>query len=216
MESFLRRIAIIFILCMVAVILIFIGINYKANESAKKIKNTSQQELNKENKSDKKKSTNKDNKSKKDSINKENSVSEKDSTNNLDKSIDDSDDNISNNTTNSVIDNSSTGSNHNSDSYYDNSFIPVTKFSARINNNTLYIGENVNITTTIYPSNATIQDVSYSSSNKNIAIVSKDGVVTGVNVGECYITVSVKNAGSGQLKVYVLPSDNTTYKYENN
>lgn len=214
MESFLRRIAIIFILCMLAVILIFMGINYKANEDAKKLKSSNLQQI-EENmdknskKETKKKSTNKNNKSKKDSTN-----DKKDSSSDSKESTSESNDN---NTTNSNVDNSNNVSNYsNSSNYYDNSFIPVTKFSARINNNKLYRGETATITTTIYPDDATIQDVTYSSSNKNIAIVSRTGVVTGVNVGECYITVSVRKAGSGQIKVYVLPSNNTTYEYRNN
>lgn len=95
-------------------------------------------------------------------------------------------------------------------------YIPVTNFNVRIDNNRIYTGTTANLTTTIYPDNATDQEVSYSSSNKNIAIVSKNGVVTGINPGECYITISVKNASSGQIRVTVLSSNNTTYNNEEN
>lgn len=202
MESFLRRITVVFILCMFAVILIFIGINYQSDKDAKKIKNNSLKESKEIIKKKKEKKKTEDSSVSKDTKKSDSNSLEKENTN--------SENNTSNGTNNT---NDSDYSDVYNNNYYDNSFIPVTKFSARINNNRLYIGDTANITTTIYPSDATIQDVSYSSSNKTIAIVSKTGIVTGVNVGECYITVSVKNAGSGQIKVHVLSSNNTTYEY---
>ncbi len=90
-------------------------------------------------------------------------------------------------------------------------YIPVDSFNVKIPNNRLYIGDTTQLITTIIPSNATEQEISYQSSNKNIAIVSKTGVVTAVNVGECTITITVKNVGSGTLKVTVLSKNNTTY-----
>ena len=213
MESFLRRIAIIFILCMLAVILIFIGINYKSDKDAKNIRKNSVQEINKLEENSK--STSKKSKSKKNS--KKKTTTEENKKNNAKeekKSINNNEDESTNINNNSVDNSNNTDTySDSSNSYYDSSFIPVTKFSARINNNRLYRGETATITTTIYPDDATIQDVAYSSSNKNIAIVSRTGIVTAVNVGDCYITVSVKNAGSGQIKVHVLPSNNTTYEY---
>ncbi len=202
MESFLRRIAIIFILCMLAVILIFLGINYKSDKEAKNIRKNNAQEIKKVEEKDNKSTSQKSkDKKKSDASSKKNNKNTEENNN------------LYTNTTNSDVNNSNTTNTDSDNNYYDNSFISVTKFSARINNNRLYIGDTASISTTIYPEDATIQDVIYSSSNKNIAIVSSTGIVTGVNVGECYITVSVRKAGSGQIKVHVLPSNNTTYEY---
>lgn len=209
MERFLRQIAIIFVLCMVAVILIFIGINYKANVDVKKIKNN-KKDITEVSKSEKTKKSDSSIKNKTEKVEEE-SKEEKENNINEENNI---------NSNNSINNSNSRSSNSNSNNYnYSNSYrdttIPITKFSARINNNRIYVGTTANITTTIYPENATIKEVNYSSSNTNVAIVSKDGVVTGINPGECYITISVKNvANSGQIKVYVLSNSNVVYSNE--
>ena len=60
------------------------------------------------------------------------------------------------------------------------------------------------LTAKIYPSNATIQNVTWSSSNESIATVTQDGVVTAHSRGSVYIiAVSEGNGKKGFLELYV-------------
>lgn len=213
MERFLRQIAIIFVLCMVAVILIFIGINYKANVDVKKIKNN-KKDTTEVSKSEKTKKSDSSIKNKAEKVEEE---SKEEKENNINEENNINSNNSINNSNSRSSNSNSNSNNYNYSNSYRDTTIPITKFSARINNNRIYVGTTTNITTTIYPENATVKEVSYSSSNTNVAIVSKDGVVTGINPGECYITISVKNvANSGQIKVYVLSNSSVVYGNEIN
>lgn len=95
--------------------------------------------------------------------------------------------------------------------YVENKYVPVTSFHVKISNKTVYVGKTLNLTVTINPSNATEQQISYSSSNPNVAVVSKKGLITGINPGECEISVTVKNAGVGTIKIQVLSDSNVIY-----
>lgn len=59
----------------------------------------------------------------------------------------------------------------------------------------LQAGEQVQLTATISPGNASNQNVIWSSSNNNIATVDANGVVTGVAVGNATITVTTEEGG---------------------
>ena len=59
----------------------------------------------------------------------------------------------------------------------------------------LIVGEALTLTPTITPSNATNQNLSWSSSNSGIAAVSADGLVTAVAAGTAAITVSTADGG---------------------
>lgn len=212
MENFIRKISITFIICMFAIILIFIGINYQSNEEVKNLKEDKvlqKDENNNEIAKEKKEKENINNKEKKDSKEENTSNTKSDVEKNMGSNEDIENYDYNNNSNNTIF-NSKDSNVYNS--YNQQSYIQVEKFSARINNNRLYIGETVNINTEIYPEDATEKNVVYTSSNKNIAIVSKSGIVTGVNVGDCEITISLNNSLSGKLKIHVLPSNNTIYK----
>ncbi len=209
MESFLRKTVILFIICMLAIILIFLGINYKSDQDAKTLKKSKAKETEKVEK-----------KNKEEKAAEENNVSNESSIDNRNNSEDNNTSNSNELENRNIPANSNTASStnnnyNNNNSSVNSTTIPISKFGSRISNNKLNVGETANITTTIYPENATEKEVSYTSSDKNIAIVSKDGVVTGINIGECYITISVKGVeNSGQLKVYVVPK--TSVNYSNN
>lgn len=185
MEKILKRVFIIFIVCIIGVSAIIFTINYNNNKLIKRKGNDQKEEI-------------KDKESEK-VIKQEENNQLKQETNNTN--------NINNQNNDSAY---IEANNHVEDDY-----IPVIKFNVKIQNNRLYIGDTTKLTTTIFPDNATDQEISYQSSNKNIAIVSKNGVVTAVNPGECYITITVKNAGSGQIKVIVLSKNNTVYNNDN-
>ena len=97
----------------------------------------------------------------------------------------------------------------------ESTYIPVTKFVVRIQNSDLYVGDTTSMITTIYPTNATSPDLSYSSSNPSVATVSSDGTVTALSPGECYLTVTVNNLATGQVYVKILSRNNTIYLNDN-
>ena len=67
--------------------------------------------------------------------------------------------------------------------------IAVTSVSLSSNSETIKVGKTVTLIPTISPSNATNKNVTWSSSNTSVAIVS-EGIVTGVSAGTATITVS--------------------------
>lgn len=68
--------------------------------------------------------------------------------------------------------------------------VPVTDIQGIESQATLEIGASITIYGQVVPSNATIQQVDYSSSNTSVATIGQDGVITGVSAGETNITVS--------------------------
>ena len=69
----------------------------------------------------------------------------------------------------------------------------VTKVSLNYSDEILYFGDTLKLKTTIYPTDATIKTVKYTSSNSDVARVDSKGVVTPVNVGKAKITVTSKD-----------------------
>lgn len=67
--------------------------------------------------------------------------------------------------------------------------IKVTGIQLNSSNITLNINEQEYITPIILPNNATNQNVTYISSSPNIATITNDGLITGVNYGLCEIKV---------------------------
>ena len=67
------------------------------------------------------------------------------------------------------------------------------------------VGETVSLSYTINPSDTKDKTVTWTSSNESIAQVNS-GTITGVNEGECTITVSTKNGKSDICTITVLPA----------
>jgi len=61
----------------------------------------------------------------------------------------------------------------------------------------MIVGENLNLTATIAPDNATDKTVTWSSTNEAVAVVSESGLVTAVGSGTCQIKATA-NDGSGK------------------
>lgn len=59
----------------------------------------------------------------------------------------------------------------------------------------LYFGHALSLSTTVYPIDASVQDVVFTSNDTNIATVSAGGVVTPVNTGTTYIVATTKDGG---------------------
>lgn len=72
----------------------------------------------------------------------------------------------------------------------------VTELSLSRTKAEMFVDETLTLSVTAYPSNATNKDVTWSSSNTNVATVSSSGVVTAKSAGNATITAKA-NDGSG-------------------
>jgi uncharacterized protein YjdB len=70
---------------------------------------------------------------------------------------------------------------------------PAVKLTLDKTSETLKVGETIAIKGTVSPKTASNQTLVYSSSDENIAVVSKKGVIKGIKAGSAKITVKVKN-----------------------
>lgn len=80
------------------------------------------------------------------------------------------------------------------------------------NTSSVEVGNTVQLTATISPSNATNQNVSWSSNNTSIATVNNDGIVTGVAAGTAIITVTTDD-GNHTATCTVTVAQGITYDY---
>ena len=71
---------------------------------------------------------------------------------------------------------------------------PVTSVALNMTSSPLAVGQSLSLEATISPSNATNKGVVWSSSNTAVALVSTNGVVTGVGPGTAIITVTTQNS----------------------
>lgn len=147
-------------------------------------------------------------------------IDSKDDDNSIDKNIDDdnssnSDDLSSNNSLGNSNSNSQDSNrdnkqndvispNTNLDTQVGSNYVPVTSFTISVTNTTLAIGESVDVGVSISPSNATDKNISYVSSDSSIAVISRTGLVTGVRVGETYISVTVNDSQTRVVKITVV------------
>lgn len=70
---------------------------------------------------------------------------------------------------------------------------------------TVKVGETVNLSFTIDPDNTKNKTVTWTSSNESIAKVN-DGTISGINEGDCTITVKTKNGKTDTCSVVVTPA----------
>ncbi|MBQ4058347.1 MAG: leucine-rich repeat protein [Lachnospiraceae bacterium] len=90
--------------------------------------------------------------------------------------------------------------------------IPVTEVTIKTNSeeiseeNTIEVGKEFTLSASVEPAEATNQNIIWISSNKNIATVSQDGVVTTKGVGKVTVTaVSENGAKTVEITIQVLP-----------
>lgn len=79
----------------------------------------------------------------------------------------------------------------------------VTSIDLNTNYITLVQGKSYNLKATVKPSNATYKKPLYSSSNSNIAIVNKNGVITGIEPGNTIVTVEANDSSGISAICYV-------------
>lgn len=72
-------------------------------------------------------------------------------------------------------------------------YVPVKSVSIDKNNVTLIMGQSDSLVATVFPINASNQNITWSSSDLDVAIVSTNGVVRGLSVGEAVITVKTQD-----------------------
>ena len=68
--------------------------------------------------------------------------------------------------------------------------VRVTGVKLNVTSKSIAVGESFVLEATVSPSNATMQSVSWSSSDETVATVDADGIVTALKVGSCKITVA--------------------------
>lgn len=79
--------------------------------------------------------------------------------------------------------------------------------SVTLNKNsvTVKVGETISLSFTIDPDNTKVKTVTWTSSNESIAKVN-NGAISGINEGDCVITVKTKNGKIDTCEVTVLPA----------
>ena len=87
--------------------------------------------------------------------------------------------------------------------------VPVTDVRLNENEIVLFVGNNETLIATVAPANATNQNVTWSSSNSNIATVDNNGRVTAVALGTATITVTTEN-GNRRDTCFVIVTDGKT------
>ena len=80
--------------------------------------------------------------------------------------------------------------------YYGN-MVLVSSITLNTKSKTLVNGETLQLTATVKPTNATLPNITWSSSNKKVATVDQDGLVKAVGIGNATITAAA-NDGSGK------------------
>ena len=83
---------------------------------------------------------------------------------------------------------------------------PADGVSLNLSEVKLKAAQTVSLTATVLPETTTDKDVSWSSSDENVAAVDANGVVTAVAVGEATITAATKNGKSAACIVTVEPT----------
>ena len=79
---------------------------------------------------------------------------------------------------------------------------PAEKINASVPKNTMVIGETMQIDYTVLPENATVKDVTFTSSKRNTAIVDANGVISARSRGKT--TITVKSAdGKASRKITI-------------
>ncbi len=87
--------------------------------------------------------------------------------------------------------------------------VHVSSVSLNVTEKSLTVGENLQLTATVLPENATDKSVTYSSSNEDVASVSSNGLVSALSEGTANITVTTTD-GSRAASCSVTVSENKT------
>lgn len=86
--------------------------------------------------------------------------------------------------------------------------ISVSSVELKTSSNSVQVGETIQLTTNIEPSNATNQAVTYKSEDESVLTVTKSGKVTGVSEGNTNVTVETQDGKKSMVTLFVT-SDGT-------
>ena len=86
--------------------------------------------------------------------------------------------------------------------------INVSSIKINSDKKAVYTGSTLGLSITISPSDAKDKTITWTSSDNNIATVSNDGIVTGINPGIVTITAKSNNGKESVIKISVLDSGN--------
>ena len=87
--------------------------------------------------------------------------------------------------------------------------VPVTGVTLDMSETSMRVGQTITLTSKVSPSNASIKDVIWESSDKTVAYVSQSGIVTAKGSGKVTITAKSKdNSGISAKCVILVRSDN--------
>ena len=81
---------------------------------------------------------------------------------------------------------------------------PVTRISVTASEKSVAAGDSITLTPAFNPENATLKEVTWSSSNEGIATVDENGTVTGVKKGNVRITATAKDGSGIKANVNVM------------
>lgn len=90
--------------------------------------------------------------------------------------------------------------------------VEVKSVTVTAEEDTLKIGQKLELTAVVQPSNATDKTLTYTSSDVNVAKVNQSGVVTAVSVGTVDITVKAANGKQGVISIEVVPIEAESVK----
>ena len=73
---------------------------------------------------------------------------------------------------------------------------------------TLNVGEKLQLGTTVQPTNATITEMQWNSTNEDVAVVDQNGLVRAVSSGQCYINATAKDGSEKTASCYITVEKN--------
>ncbi|EOI03143.1 bacterial surface protein 26-residue, partial [Enterococcus moraviensis ATCC BAA-383] len=85
--------------------------------------------------------------------------------------------------------------------------IPVDTLKIQPENVSLKVGQSEQLTATIVPENATINQMKWSSSDPSVVSISKDGMIKGIQVGEATITARTEDNKEAVSTIHVTEED---------
>ena len=80
--------------------------------------------------------------------------------------------------------------------------VPMTKMTFTTTSSSIRVGKDLQVKLQMQPSNASIDTITYTSSDESIATVNQNGIVTGVSKGT--VTITVNDAYTGTTKTVKL------------
>lgn len=87
--------------------------------------------------------------------------------------------------------------------------VPVTGISLDVSETSMRVGQTLTLTSRVSPSDASIKDVIWESSDKTVAYVSQSGIVTAKSGGKVFITAKSKDNSSVVAKCVILIRSDT-------